>query len=492
MGTRTLSIHRHRLRRAAGAAASLALLLGALVVAQASHASPARAATTQFRGVNWADPNDNFITGPNIPVGLSTADNYSTTYAKSTAILKGFQALGANTVRLGMNAATTSGTWWGSYTAALDAATALGMNVIIAPWLQGGTVSDTTSFYQMWDTVIAKYSGNSNVYFDIMNEPYAMSATQLTNFEAGWLARYPSLPRGRVIAPGEWSDQNLCPVGADSRLNGTLLSIHIYGLFGDSHTTEAAWVTDFENNLCGYASRAVITEFGVPMNTGVNYNGPKDGTNDLSYLYAITDTARSMGIGSVLWTGVKETNQTSGPGPCENASCAITTLQGSGTNLSLTLNNQSGLDRLQWGWGTGTNPGGGSGGGGSSGVLRGVASNRCLDVPNQATTNGTLLDIWDCNGGSNQQWTYLSNGELQVYGSKCLDVPGHATSAGTRVEIWDCNGGANQQWNLNSDGTVVGRESGLCLDVTGAGTANGTAVEIWTCNGGSNQKWSRQ
>ena len=53
------------------------------------------------------------------------------------------------------------------------------------------------------------------------------------------------------------------------------------------------------------------------------------------------------------------------------------------------------------------------------------------------------------------------------------------------MEIWDCNGGANQQWNLNSNGTVTGRESGLCLDVTGAGTANGTPVEIWTCNGAS-------
>ncbi len=135
---------------------------------------------------------------------------------------------------------------------------------------------------------------------------------------------------------------------------------------------------------------------------------------------------------------------------------------------------------------------GGNGNGGSTGVLRGVGSNRCLDVPNLSTTNGTLLQIWDCNGGANQQWTYLSNGELQVYGNKCLDVPNHSTAAGTRVEIWDCNGGANQQWNLNSNGTVVGVESGLCLDVTGAGTANGTPVEIWPCNGGTNQQWTRQ
>ncbi|HXR65506.1 MAG TPA: arabinofuranosidase catalytic domain-containing protein, partial [Ktedonobacteraceae bacterium] len=80
----------------------------------------------------------------------------------------------------------------------------------------------------------------------------------------------------------------------------------------------------------------------------------------------------------------------------------------------------------------------GNGGSSTAGVLRGTSSNRCLDVPGAATANGTLLDIWDCNGGSNQQWTSLSNGELQVYGNKCLDVPGNATTAGTRVDIYDC------------------------------------------------------
>ncbi|MDG4856615.1 RICIN domain-containing protein [Streptomyces sp. T-3] len=126
-----------------------------------------------------------------------------------------------------------------------------------------------------------------------------------------------------------------------------------------------------------------------------------------------------------------------------------------------------------------------------SAPVRGVASGRCLDVSGAATANGTAVNIWDCHGGANQQWTHQSNRTLQVYGSKCLDVPGHATTAGTRVQIWDCHGGANQQWTLNADGSIVGVESGLCLDVSGAGTANGTALQIWNCHGGSNQKWTR-
>ncbi|MFP8884270.1 MULTISPECIES: non-reducing end alpha-L-arabinofuranosidase family hydrolase [Streptomyces] len=125
-----------------------------------------------------------------------------------------------------------------------------------------------------------------------------------------------------------------------------------------------------------------------------------------------------------------------------------------------------------------------------SGALRGVASNRCLDVLGGEQADGTQLQIYDCWGGSNQQWTLTDDNQLTVYGDKCLDVPDHATEAGTRVQIWACSGGANQRWRVNSDGTIVGVESGLCLEAAGAGTANGTAVQIWTCNGGGNQKWT--
>ena len=133
---------------------------------------------------------------------------------------------------------------------------------------------------------------------------------------------------------------------------------------------------------------------------------------------------------------------------------------------------------------------GGGGGGGSTTVLRGAGSNRCLDDPNSSTTNGVQLQIWDCNGGGNQQWTATAASELRVLG-KCLDAYNNQTSAGTKVEIWDCNGGANQQWRVNADGTITGVQSGLCLDVTGAATGNGSLVELWTCNGGSNQRWTR-
>ncbi|MFE9188058.1 ricin-type beta-trefoil lectin domain protein [Micromonospora sp. NPDC007208] len=112
--------------------------------------------------------------------------------------------------------------------------------------------------------------------------------------------------------------------------------------------------------------------------------------------------------------------------------------------------------------------------GGTSAPLRNTGANRCLDVPSRSQTNGTQLTLWDCNGGTNQQWTSTATKQLQVYGTKCLDAEGAGTSPGTRVIIWDCNGGTNQQWNVNTDGTVTGVQSGLCLTPNAAGTGNGT------------------
>jgi endo-1,4-beta-xylanase len=137
--------------------------------------------------------------------------------------------------------------------------------------------------------------------------------------------------------------------------------------------------------------------------------------------------------------------------------------------------------------------GGSSGGGTGSGEVHAVGSGKCLDVPNLSTTPGTQLDIWSCNGGSNQIWTHTSSNQLTVYSGSsqlCLDAFGNGTTAGTKVDAWTCNGGVNQQWNVNSNGTITSVQSGLCLDVTGASTANGALVELWTCNGGSNQQWT--
>ncbi|MFI6132467.1 non-reducing end alpha-L-arabinofuranosidase family hydrolase [Micromonospora sp. NPDC051141] len=124
---------------------------------------------------------------------------------------------------------------------------------------------------------------------------------------------------------------------------------------------------------------------------------------------------------------------------------------------------------------------------GGSGRIVGVQSGRCVDVPNATQTNGTRVQLYDCNGQSNQQWTYTSSKQLMVYGSKCLDANGAGTANGTGIIIYDCNGQPNQQWNINSNGTISGVQSGRCLDVWGTG--NGQQIQLYDCHGQTNQQW---
>ncbi|MEV4461970.1 ricin-type beta-trefoil lectin domain protein, partial [Microbispora sp. NPDC049633] len=124
-----------------------------------------------------------------------------------------------------------------------------------------------------------------------------------------------------------------------------------------------------------------------------------------------------------------------------------------------------------------------------AGAIRGAGSGRCLDVANASTADGAQVQLWDCNGQTNQTWTSTSAQELRVYGNKCLDAAG--TGNGAKVQIYSCWGGDNQKWRVNSDGTIQGVQSGLCLDAVGQGTGNGTKIQLYSCHGGTNQKWTR-
>jgi poly(3-hydroxybutyrate) depolymerase len=120
-------------------------------------------------------------------------------------------------------------------------------------------------------------------------------------------------------------------------------------------------------------------------------------------------------------------------------------------------------------------------------ITAGGNSAKCVDDNGLSSADGTKIQMWDCNGGANQQWTVASDGTLQVLG-KCLDITGANFGNGTLIELWTCNGGANQQWRA-SNGALVNPASGKCLDDPGSNTANGTQLDLWTCTGGTNQQW---
>ena len=463
-----------------------ALALSAIAAASAvpAVASPATgpAGTSEFRGVNWADPRDNYAADEVVPSGLSTEDDYATTYAIASGIVREFRhELKANTIRLPINPSSVGTDWWESYQGAIDASTDNGFKVILSYWeannAKDGLVDDPQGFAAMWDTVVDTYGDNPRVYFEPMNEPFGYSLEEWVSLTSSWLTRHSDVRRSRFVISGTGYNDNVTGVGAAPELKGTLLSLHFYGFWAD-HTTEEEWHANLRPRIGDYGWRTIIDEAGSPMTIGLNY-GNHEGNVSTSYLGALTETAREQGMGIVYWPGLRDGD-----------SYSMTTLVGDG---DLEVNSTSGLAQLQWGWRLlkkeplndlpPAPPGE---------ELRGVASGRCIDVPGFSTTNGTELDLWDCNGGGNQSWNWTADKQLTVYGSKCMTIGGDGSSAGSPVMITDCTGMTNQAWEVNEDLSVTSlSDPELCLEAAGAEVGNGTPIHVGHCNGGTNQQWAR-
>lgn len=335
-------------------------------------ASNASANTSQFRGVNWADSRDNFQAGVLYVSGLSSSDTYSSAFATGTSVMTQLASkVGANAVRMPINEATVSG-YWATYTGAIDAVLAKG-SVVLCYWDSAKTNKppDMNAYWAMWKTVVDKYGSNANAYFEVFNEPNMYSTTDLISLYSSWLSQFSSVPRTRVILDGTGDAQNVPNIGSASALNGCLLAVHDYSFFGsDTWTSDSQWASQFQGEVGGYSDRTVCTEWGGPMTPG-SKNGVSYGSLDYSkpptnyfeaYIRGMSSQLRAWNMGSFYWAGVKDGDWYS-----------MTTRTGTGSNLTLSVPNQSGLAQLQNAW-TGPPPsgnggaGGGSTGGGGSGA----------------------------------------------------------------------------------------------------------------------------
>jgi len=122
--------------------------------------------------------------------------------------------------------------------------------------------------------------------------------------------------------------------------------------------------------------------------------------------------------------------------------------------------------------------------------LIGIPSTKCMDTNQVKFANGTKEQIYSCNDGAGQEWTYNTTGEFTVDGGKyCLDAHGQGMTPGTIVDLWSCTGGENEQWSFSIWHQVVSEQSGLCLQVANASTGNGGQLELGTCTDAPNQQW---
>jgi hypothetical protein len=119
------------------------------------------------------------------------------------------------------------------------------------------------------------------------------------------------------------------------------------------------------------------------------------------------------------------------------------------------------------------------------------AVNLCLDDANDATTNGNKIQVWNCLGNANQDWTITSSGTLQLHGQDgCATPSNDGTVNATPIVYETCDGDNSQQWTEQSDGSLLNTRSGLCLSDPDASTTNGTATQLSPCNNQVQQTWT--
>ncbi|MFD5823938.1 RICIN domain-containing protein [Lentzea sp. NPDC060358] len=469
--------------------AAFAASLGLVVTA-----SPADAATSQFRGMNWAVLGDNFSTTALVVQGLNKSDSNATVRAKANAVYDDMAAtLGVNTVRLPVNTHTVADTtWWNAYRGAVDAATERGFKVILAYWEDGaasrGRITNMDAWNAMWSSVTNTYGSNGNVYFEPMNEPVGYSSAEWRDVAANWLGRHTSAVPSRVLVGGVGYSQDLRDVCTDSRFGSTLFSFHHYAFFYEAMTYDQ-FRAHIQTRLGNCASRAVVTEFGAPMSTGLDYGDANSGENFVRYIRAIAQVMRDNRMGGTYWPAVGGK-----PGNIGYDHYSMYAMSGSGTTLDLTVRNPSGAERLRYAWGDSTNPP-------VRTYYRITArhSGKVMDVQQPNTQNGARVGQYIYNGNPWQQWEFQDAGSgywriVSRHSGKCLDVTSASTGDGTELVQYTCGSGANQQFQMVANGNYFqlrARHSGKCVDVPAASTADGAILKQYSCNTGTNQQWER-
>ena len=270
-----------------------------------------------------------------------------------------------------------------------------------------------------------------------------------------------------------WSDLGLTNASATVR---DLWARANVGTYGTSYTTGVPAGGSVMLTVTGGTEASSSTYTGTSSFSGVVAGSTGVKVVDVSY----TNNTSSTRVGTVKVNGQGTTAVAFPPTGSSAGTISLEVGLAKGSTNSLTFSGAPTLDSLT------VRPLPGANGN----QVVGKQSGRCVDIYNNTITNGTQSELWDCNGGQNQAWTYTSRKELVVYGNKCLDAYNLGTTNGTKVVIWDCNGQANQQWSVNSDGTITNVNAGLCLDAYNGGTANGSNLVLWSCNGGDNQKWT--
>lgn len=119
-------------------------------------------------------------------------------------------------------------------------------------------------------------------------------------------------------------------------------------------------------------------------------------------------------------------------------------------------------------------------------------SGACVEAKDYGTANGTPLQQWSCPAPQpNAEWKLQVAGGrwyriVNVNSGTVLDIAGSSQVVGARAQLWEWNGGRNQQFRMVRVGDgyyqIVARHSGKCLAVNSTSKDNGALIVQRTCD----------
>jgi hypothetical protein len=125
----------------------------------------------------------------------------------------------------------------------------------------------------------------------------------------------------------------------------------------------------------------------------------------------------------------------------------------------------------------------------------------CLDIHNNSTSTGGLIDVWPANGANNQKF-YFERANIKdhdgnyrlrsKFNNLYVDIIGGVTTSGAGLNQWNNNGGNNQLWNLvqitQGSYLIENERSQLLMNATGL-SAGQTVVQKGSGSYGDGQVW---
>ncbi|MFJ3672566.1 ricin-type beta-trefoil lectin domain protein [Streptomyces sp. NPDC090106] len=72
----------------------------------------------------------------------------------------------------------------------------------------------------------------------------------------------------------------------------------------------------------------------------------------------------------------------------------------------------------------------------------------CVQLAGGSTDDGTDIELASCNGGAAQQFDLnVRHDIVNSLADKCMDVRDNQTANGSRLQLWSCSGSPNQKWS---------------------------------------------